>query len=74
MLPDFIETKKILKDHLRNYLIKRTSHYGVFPDNIRNTPLYECISYDQTRFDGSQEIKKLEKLQGRIVLTKEGRD
>ena len=71
MLPDFIETKNILKDHLRNLLIKRTSHHGVFPDNIRNIPLYECISYDQTRFDGSQETKKLEKLQGRIVLTKE---
>jgi len=71
MLPDFIETKKILKDRLRKFLIERTSRHGVFPDNVRNIPLYECISYDQTRFDGSQETKKLEKLQGKIVLTKE---
>lgn len=71
MVPDFIETKKILKDRLRKFLIERTSHHGVFPDNVRNIPLYECISYDQTRFDGSQETKKLEKLQGKIVLTKE---
>jgi len=71
MLPDFIETTKILKDQLRHFLIKRTSHHGVFPNNIKNIPLYECMSYDQTRFDGSQETKKFEKLQGRIVLTKD---
>lgn len=74
MLPDFIESKKILSDRLRKFLIERTSHHGVFPDNVRNIPLYECISYAQTRFDGSQENKKMEKLQGKIVLTKESLD